>query len=138
MAFQALARQGDPIVAILAVGDAETDEQGLFAVALQGKAGGVAQLLAHQRFDAPQEGALGQRCQLVVGFRRIDVDAFPIGQLRQQLEAGFGTGRDQRGAGEIDDADDHLAKLACSRFPFVAGEDVKPGQHRERHQYRDQ
>jgi hypothetical protein len=74
-----------PVVALVAVVDAEIEEQGTFALAFQGQPGVWPKLLAHQLLDSQQEGAVGQGFDAITGFCRVDVDAFAIGQLTQQF-----------------------------------------------------
>src|SRR5437899_9750512 len=121
--LDALAGNAEPILVVV---DVETQPQAGLAVALAGEARALAELLPRQLERQVQHGPVGRRREALAGLGGVHLYAFALGELGEQLAAQLGLGIDERGAGDVDDADEVLRDLARARLDLGGAEDLEP------------
>ncbi len=133
--LDALARHAHPVFVVV---DVEAQPQPGLAVALAREARLLAQLLPDQLAHQVQHRPVGGGRDALAGLGRIDLDALALGKLGEQLVAPLGLRGDERGARDVDDADEVLRDLPRARLDLVGAEDPEPCGRGRKHQRGEQ
>ena len=134
-ALDALARHAHPVFEIV---DRETDPQAVQAVLRAEQLGVGAEPALQFERDQPDDRPVGERFDRLVRRVRIDLDAFLLREVAQQVQALGGIRCDERRAREVDDAGDLLRDLHRARFALGGTENFEGGEVPRDHQHREQ